>query len=369
MRLTDPLRILFLGNSTIDWIITGILLVGSVVLLYGARFLAVRRFQRSADSTGSRTGDYALTFLYRTKFFFVLAIAFAVAHSHLALSSKVDQRIERVIIIAVGLQAMIWVNALAHYFVVAYMRRNANDGASITTMTALGYLGRVVLWFVILLIVLSYMGVRPAGLITGLGVSGIAVALAVQNILGDLFGALSIVLDKPFVVGDNIAVDGFEGTVENIGLKTTRLRSTAGEQIIISNADLLKSRIRNFKRMAERRVQFHVLVEYATPPALAAALPGELESIVAAQANVRFDRSHFKRFTDTGLEFETVYHVTTADYRTFMDAQQAINLAILRRFRGTRITFAAERPTVAVTVAPNAEARALPAGDARVKGE
>jgi small-conductance mechanosensitive channel len=352
MRLTDPLKLLYWGNTTLDWIITGVLLVGSVVLLYGARYLAVRRFRRTAASTTTKADDYALTFLNRTKFFFVLAIAMAVAHSHLELSTKVDTRIEGVIVVAVGLQAMIWVNALAHYFVVLYMRRNADDGASITTMTALGYLGRLVLWFVILLAVLENVGVQPTALITGLGVSGIAVALAVQNILGDLFGALSIVLDKPFVVGDNIAIDAFEGTVENIGLKTTRLRSTAGEQIIISNADLLKSRIRNYKRMAERRVQFSVLAEYATAPDVAARLPAELELIVAAQPNVRFDRAHFKRFAETGLEFETVYHVTTADYRTFMDAQQAINLAVLRRFRDTKLTFAAERPTVAVSVVP-----------------
>jgi small-conductance mechanosensitive channel len=365
MRLTDPLRILFLGNTTIDWIITAALLVGSVVLLYCARYLAVRRFRRTAATNATRSDDYALTFLYRTKFFFVLAIALAIAHSHLALSARVDRRIEYVIIVAVGLQAIIWVNALAHYLVMAYMRRNADDGASITTMTALGYLGRLVLWFVIVLAVLANLGVRPVGLITGLGVSGIAIALAVQNILGDLFGALSIVLDKPFVVGDSIAVDGFEGTVENIGLKTTRLRSTAGEQIIISNADLLKSRIRNYKRMAERRVQFSVFAEYATPPTIVATLPSELESIVAAQHNVRFDRAHFKRFAETGLEFETVYYVTTADYRTFMDAQQAINLAVLRRFRGTKINFAAERPTVAVTLGGGAAPNGLVAGAAR----
>ncbi len=349
MRITDPFRVVILGNSAFEWLVSAALLVGAVAALYVARLLAIRRFRRTAGATATKADDYALTFLHRTKFFFVLALALFAVHLRLTLTEQADDVVDKIITVAAGLQAVIWGNALIGYFVDRGTRHGADDGASVTTMKALGVFGRVVLWVIVLLVVLQGLGIQPTALITGLGVSGIAVALAVQNILGDLFGALSIVLDKPFVVGDAIAVDNFDGVVEHIGLKTTRVRSHAGEQIVISNADLLKSRIRNYKRMAERRGLFTLVVEYRTPPDVVAAIPGMLREIVAGAESVRFDRAHFRRFAETGLEYEVVYFVTTPDYIAFVNAQQAINLGILRRFRAANIGFAAERPTVVVT--------------------
>ncbi len=174
----------------------------------------------------------------------------------------------------------------------------------------------------------------------GLGVTGIAVALALQNILGDLFASLSIVLDKPFVVGDYIVVDTLQGTVERIGLKTTRVRSLSGEQIVFSNADLLKSRLRNFKRMQERRVAFTFGVTYQTPEALLTRIPGIVREVITPLPSTRFDRAHFQSFGEYALLFEVVYFVTTPDYALFMDIQQAINLGLLGRFRQEGIAFA-----------------------------
>ena len=164
------------------------------------------------------------------------------------------------------------------------------------------------------LVALNRLGYDVTALITGLGVGGIAIALAVQNVLGDLFAALAIVLDKPFVVGDAITVDTMTGTVEHVGLKTTRIRSVNGEQLIFSNADLLKSRIRNFKRMQERRIVFTIGVSYDTPPDTVARIPAMIREAVEAQQQVRFDRSHFMSYGDSALSFETVYFVLTADY-------------------------------------------------------
>jgi small-conductance mechanosensitive channel len=232
-----------------------------------------------------------------------------------------------------------------------YTVRKVNvDGATATTVTALGYLARMVFWLVILLLALDNFGVDVTTLVTGLGITGIAVALAVQNILGDLLGALSIVVDKPFVVGDTINVDTFTGTVEHIGLKTTRVRSLSGEQIIFSNADLLKARIRNYKRLVERRVVFVTAVRYDTPREKLTRIPAMLKELVLAHQPVRFDRSHFRGFAESALEFETVYFVLTDDYLRYMDIQQAINLEILRRFEQEEIEFAFPTRTIVYKV-------------------
>ena len=175
-----------------------------------------------------------------------------------------------------------------------------------------------------------------------------AVALAVQNILGDLFASLSIVLDKPFVLGDFLIVDEHLGTVEYIGLKSTRLRSLWGEQIVFSNADLLKSRLRNFGRMFERRIVFPVGVTYQTPRDKLEAIPGIIREAIQAQEKTRFDRSHFKEFGDFSINFESVYYVLVPDYNLYMDIQQAINLQIHKRFEEEGIEFAYPTQTLFV---------------------
>ena len=170
----------------------------------------------------------------------------------------------------------------------------------------LGFVGRIVLWSVVLLMILDNLGVNITALVASLGIGGIAVALAVQNILGDIFASLSIALDRPFAIGDFIVVGDVLGTVEYIGLKTTRIRSLSGEQIVFSNADLLKSRIRNYKRMTERRVVFGFGVVYQTPHDKLERIPAMVREVIEAQPKTRFDRAHFKEYGDSALAFEAV---------------------------------------------------------------
>ena len=173
-----------------------------------------------------------------------------------------------------------------------------------------------------------------------MGIGGIAVALALQNILGDLFASLSIVIDKPFVIGDFIVVDQLMGTVEHVGLKTTRLRSLGGEQLIFSNNDLLKSRISNYKRMMERRIVFGFGVTYQTPPEKLPLINEIVREIIGKQEQARFDRVHFKEYGESSLNFEAVYFVLSQDYNLYMDIQQAINLEMFRCFQKEGIEFA-----------------------------
>jgi MscS family membrane protein len=191
--------------------------------------------------------------------------------------------------------------------------------------------------------------------VAGLGIGGIAVALALQNVLSDLFASLSIVLDKPFVVGDFVGVGEFLGTVEYVGLKTTRLRSLSGEQIVFSNSDLLGSRLRNYKRLRERRAVFQIGVTYDTPEPKLRAIPKLLRSIVEAQQNTRFDRAHFRTYGPYSLDFEVVYFVLVSDYNDYMDIQQAINFEVFTRFQTEGIEFAFPTQTLFVT-APERDA-------------
>jgi small-conductance mechanosensitive channel len=182
--------------------------------------------------------------------------------------------------------------------------------------------------------------VQITPLLASLGIGGLAVALALQNVLSDLFASLSIVLDKPFVIDDFIAVDDLQGTVEHVGLKTTRLRSLSGEQLVFSNSDLLSSRVRNYKRMLERRATFTIGVIYGTPVEALREIPKLIRAAVESQPNTRMDRTHFQKFGDSSLDFETVYFMLVPDYAVFMDVQQEINLYLYEAFQERGLEFA-----------------------------
>jgi small-conductance mechanosensitive channel len=196
-------------------------------------------------------------------------------------------------------------------------------------------------WVVFALALLSNLGINVTTFIASLGIGGVAIALAVQNILGDLFASLSIAVDKPFEVGDSIAVDGFTGTVEHVGLKTTRVRADSGEQIVISNAELLKNSLRNYKRMSTRRIAFSLRANPDTPPALAAKVPPALRAIIESKDKIRFDRAHLKVLDQNFLEFEVVYFVLDPSYALFMDTQQQILLEAMQMFEDLGISTAA----------------------------
>lgn len=222
----------------------------------------------------------------------------------------------------------------------AYMRANQADGARVTLVATLALIAHMLIWALIALMVLSRSGINVTGLLAGLGLGGVVIALAFKKMAEDMFGAFSIVMDKPFVLGDFIITGDFMGTVEHIGLKTTRLRALSGEQAVISNSDLLSSRIRNYGRMMERRQLFTLGVTYETPLDKLEAIPGIIQTIIEAQPDVRFDRCTFATYGDFSLGFETVYYVLSPDYNRFMAIQQDINLAIFKAFADHGIDFA-----------------------------
>jgi small-conductance mechanosensitive channel len=306
-----------------------------------AAAVIVSRVTALSRKTKTQWDDVIAGALARTKFLFLLALGVFAGARALTLSDRTSSTIESITIIALLIQAGIWAGVILTRSLDAYRKQEMEeDPAAATAVGALGFVGKLVLWTAVLLLALDNLGVDITALVAGLGVGGVAVALALQNILGDLFASLSIVLDKPFVLGDFLIVDDHLGSVEYIGLKTTRLRSLWGEQLIFSNSDLLKSRVRNFGRMFERRVVFSIGVTYQTPREQLQAIPGIIRAAVEEQERTRFDRSHFKEYGDFAINFETVYYVLVPDYNTYMDIQQAINLRIHERFEELGIEFA-----------------------------
>ena len=342
-------RILF-QNSMRQWATAVAVALAAFLALLLVRFLLVGRLGAIAKRTTTEVDDILVQLVARTRPYFLAAAAIVFGSRFLVLPPTTDTYLNAAFALVLLVQCGLWGGGAVDLWIQrrAGLRATRSDVASVTTIRALGIGAKLLLWVIVFITALDKFGVNVTTLVTGLGIGGVAIALAVQNVLGDLFAALSIVFDKPFDVGDSIAVDQMQGTVERIGLKTTRVRSISGEQIIISNSELLKSRIRNYKRQLDRRVVFTTDVTYATPPETIARIPGMIREVVSTQQPVRFDRSHFTQYTESALRIETVYFVLDADYTRYLDIQQTINIELLRRFRAERIDFAYPTRTIVI---------------------
>ncbi|WP_420473773.1 mechanosensitive ion channel family protein [Noviherbaspirillum sp. ST9] len=328
--------------ASYDVLTAGIVFMAVLLALLLVKAFAARQLRRWASDGRFQLLAYAEQILTATRLPFMLAVSLLASISQMDIPADQRKWIHYAWIVILVSQIALWGNRMITLAVArAFERQREADPAAATHLMLAGLVGRIILWSLALLVALDNLGFNITTLMASLGIGGIAVALAVQNILGDIFSSVSIALDKPFVIGDFIVVDNFMGTVEYIGMKTTRLRSLGGEQIVISNTELLKNRIRNFKRMQERRVAFEFGIAYETPPSEVERIPALLRKIVTQERfATRFDRAHFKAYGDSALQFEVVYYVLDPDYNKYMDIQQGINLALLRAFRERGIAFA-----------------------------
>jgi len=341
------------GATVTQWLLAAAVFGGVYVLLVSARRVMVRRLGALAAKTTTQVDDLAVEIVRRTRWYTLLLVAAHVAARFVPPSGEFAVAFRALSVLVVLVQAGVWGNGLIGFGADHYVRQRATDDAGMrATIHALGYAARFALWALLIVTALQNFGVDVTALLTGLGIGGIAIALAVQNILGDLFAALAIVLDKPFVVGDAITVDAVSGTVEHVGLKTTRIRSLGGEQVIIANNDLLRSKIRNYRRMEHRRVVFNIDVTYDTPADAVARIPRLVREVVEARSKTKFDRCHFLTFAESSLRLEAVYFVLDADYTVYCDTQHAINLDIMRRFAAEDIAFASPSRTVFLKTDP-----------------
>ncbi len=344
----------FLGNTTRDWLIA-LAVSGGIFGAYQiAKGLTLQRLSEWAKKTETDWDDFFVELVSRTRPW-VLAVfcALAGALSLKAPPPKLLSVLRALGWLSLAIQFGFWGNAFLRRWVERLSRKDGSPQPIEKTAFGMAELiGRIVLWSILLLAALDNLGVDITSLVAGLGVGGVAVALAVQNILGDVLCSVSIFLDKPFEIGDFIVVGDKMGTVERIGIKTTRLRSLGGEQLVFPNSQLVGGIVQNFKRMEERRVVFSLGVTYETPAKKLEQLPGIIREILAGEKGIRIDRIHFKSYGDFALIFEIVYYVLSADYNAYMDIQQRINFSLFSRFEKEGISFAYPTQTVYVQNAP-----------------
>lgn len=345
MPLSDTAAETVLGNSPERWLQAAAAAAAGVATLWVVRTFTERRLARLAEQTDTIADDFAVEVLRGIKTSLFVFVALVGIDAFIVFPSPADEAVRIVKILALVLQGFAWTNVIVTFWLGQWARNNPRQSDR-TTLAALGFGVRVVLWSLLVLLALQNYGVNITTLITGLGVGGIAVALAIQNILGDLFAALSIVLDKPFVIGDTIVVDTVEGVVEKVGLKTTRLRSVNGEQVVFSNADLLRSRIRNLARREGRRYVLHTTVALSTDAVQLSAIPDIFRQAVEGQPYVALQRTHLIGTTPAGHEFETAFFVNHADWLLALDARQAILLRVYSAFQREGIALASGMATV-----------------------
>ena len=351
---------IFWGHPLQEWLTALAWAAGATILLWAIKWLVLARLAALAEKTETDIDDLIIDLVRRTRFWFLLGIGIWIGAHHVSWVEETAAK-EKVVKLlawhpyslialklATTLQVGLWSIGLVDYGVGKLAKGGGSaDPARKMGVHVLGLIGRALVWVAVGLVVLSVvMQEAVTTLLTGLGVGGIAVALALQNVLGDLFASITILLDKPFVIGDSIVVGDFNGTVEHIGIKTTRLKSVNGEQLIMGNSDLAHSRIRNFKRLQERRSVFTIGVTYDTPREKLERIPSMLKEIIEKTKQVRFERAHFAKFGDWALIFEAAYFVQHPDYQSYMDAQQAVNFELLKRLEKEEIDFAYPTQTV-----------------------
>lgn len=335
--LSEPLW----GNPLHAWLIAlAIAIVVSAVTLIVKRLVA-KHFMRIAKKTRTDMDDMLAWLIGKINFFFLVVIGLWSGSLYLDLSPGASDIINKVLFAAFFVQSALWGNSVIMYLIekATGLRKYEGAGAK-TTLIVLSYIAKLALWSIVLLIILDNAGFDITTLIASLGIGAIAFALAAQSALEELFASLAIAFDKPFVIGDFIIVDSFLGVIEKVGMRSTHIRSLSGELIVFSNTDLLKSRIRNYQRMVERRILFSLGVIYGTPAEQVRAIPQMVKEIIDGDELARFDRAHFKEYGDYSLNFEFVYYVLDANYNVYMDVQQRINFAIYDRFEKEGIEFA-----------------------------
>jgi small-conductance mechanosensitive channel len=329
------------NNAAWRWVLAGSIAAISVVVGFAARRVLRRQYERRAATAEFEMSEVLLRVVGRTRALFLVAGALFLGFLAVDLPDRVRGGILSAITLISFFQMGIWATAgIVAWVELKRKRAVATDRAAAGTLGIINFIAQVVVWALVTLLTLDNLGVDITALVAGLGIGGIAVALALQRVLGDLLASLSIALDRPFVVGDFVIVGEFMGTVEHIGIKSCRLRSLSGEQITICNTDLLGSRLRNYGRMLERRVLFTLHVTYETPRDKLKRIPELIADIVRSEEQTRFERAHFAKYGDFSLDFETVYHVLSPDYTKYMDIQQTIFFAIHEAFEREGIEFA-----------------------------
>ncbi len=338
--MNNFLDTIFWGNTVRVWAYAlGIVIVLFIVAKL-VQVIVVKRIRKFSEKSANTFDDVIVRVIEKTGMPLAFILSFYAGFRYLAVPPRVTQVVHVAILIITVFFIIRTISIFLSYFFLKFSKAKSGNEVQIRQTKGILFLIQIVLWILGIIFLIDNLGYDITTIVAGLGIGGIAIALAAQTILGDLFSYLVIFFDKPFEIGDFIIIDDKMGTVEYVGIKSTKIRALSGEQLILSNTDLTNSRIQNYKRMEKRRVVFSFGVEYETPPEKLKAISATVKGIIEKEGKVQFDRAHFASFGDSSLNFEVVYNVLSADYNTYMDIHERINLALVEAFHRDGIGFA-----------------------------
>ncbi|WP_051359736.1 mechanosensitive ion channel family protein [Adhaeribacter aquaticus] len=338
--MTELLERVYLRNTVQDYLIAlGIILLGFIATNVIKR-VVLTRVIRWTSRTTTHIDDFIVSSINRFGIpaFYITAVYIGI--NYLTLTLRLQNIFRIAITVAVTFLIIRLISSTILLVLKAYVRHQDNGIEKVKQLGGIMLIINIIVWGIGLLFLFDNLGYDVTAIIAGLGIGGIAIALAAQNILGDLFNYFVIFFDRPIETGDFIVVDEKNGIVDYIGIKTTRVKTLSGEQLVFSNSDLMNSRIHNFKRMEQRRIVFKLGVTYQTSLDNIKRIPQIIKSVIEEQSPVRFDRSHFQAYGDSSLDFETVYFILDPEYNKYMDIQQAINIRIFEEFEKSGVDFA-----------------------------
>lgn len=329
-----------LGNTVRDWAIAFGIIIGSFILIRILKYIIIKRLRNYAASTKTTFDDFVISILQSSVVPVLYILAVYIGLKYLSFPDKFRNIENAAVMVIITFFVIKSISAFISYFFKQALLKHEKNEQREKQSRGILLIIKVILWALGLLFLIDNLGYDITTIIAGLGIGGIAIALAAQTILGDLFSYLVIFFDKPFEVGDFIIVDDKMGTIEYVGIKTTHIRTLSGEQLICSNTDLTNSRVHNYKRMNERRIVFSFGVVYNTSAEKLNSIPAIVKTIITSVGQTRFDRAHFKDFGIFSLNFEVVYFVLSPDFNLYMDIQQKINLQLFKQFETDNIEFA-----------------------------
>ncbi|MBU2530551.1 MAG: mechanosensitive ion channel family protein, partial [Elusimicrobia bacterium] len=339
--MSKILDLQYLGNSVTDYLYAVLIFALTFTALYLLRGIVFHRLKIFALKTKTDLDDFFVNLLSKIKAPEYQLISLYVAIHNLKTNPLFSKILTYTVLIVVTYRVTdIAIHIMTYWFNKLLNKKGMDDSSSLTLVTSLEIVLKVILWSTALAFVLSNMGINVSAVITGLGIGGIAIALASQNILGDLFNFFVILLDKPFNIGDFIISDDTLGCIEHIGLKSTKIRSLSGELIVLSNTKLLSAKISNYNSMEKRRVVFKVGVIYQTTLDQLKKIPGMIKTIIEKTDDVIFDRGNLSEFANSSIDFEFVYYIQSGDYNVHMKQKEAIFLNIVEQFKKEGLEFA-----------------------------
>ncbi|MCW4467713.1 mechanosensitive ion channel family protein [Flavobacterium sp. MFBS3-15] len=344
--MDNILQTTFLNNTVLQWIIAAGIIAAAIILLKIVKFYVIKRLKKWALRTVTTWDNFILEIIEKSvlPMLYISAVYFSLLT--LKFNPTADKIIHIAYLVSITFFVLKIISAAFKKFVYSFIDHGEDSESKLKQAGGLIAIINIIIWMCGIIFLIDNLGYNVTTLIAGLGVGGIAIALAAQAVLGDLFSYFVIFFDRPFEIGDFVTLNNDNGIIEYIGIKTTRIRTLSGEQLICSNTDLTNSRLRNYKRMERRRIVFSLGVTYQTTHSQLAKIPGMVKEIIESKPQLQFDRGHFSGYGDSSLNFEFVYYVTDPDYNTYMDNQQAVYLDIFAAFEKESIDFAYPTQTI-----------------------